>query len=790
MVLDNIEASDLIRCACVSKQLREMVYDDTRWVHRLRLMDCWSESEARVNAEEARRRRVDCTSMKPSNVLGARMQAPTIFLNGPSPMSGLSIHNDADESSAGSEQQDGFDQAPLPSDLLGQSAIQAPATYAELVVLKDAQSVRGAARQEYGRIHAILDPYYRDMIRCKIPSNAKLFRVYRDPNQQARMLAQILRFSKADIAQGWNAREDQVGRAVGAFESAVRNEFNNGLEANDVGGRIKKYAHVLVSLNGGQSAIHAYLDQSSIFKNKEDLGNPMDCVSATHPGALFLEESQSFFKNLSSAFYTQCELIDEIFPPEADIMEPFVRRVGDEVFKPYLTTLLNNVKGRTSDAYIRAVPVTYVQSLHFLKTVTFAPRMSYDNPLPKIVDRVYALTIDSYLEDEKAFFKRRSDTEVTGWERQLSQQDSSLESLYMAGINRSADKRDFMSSFKKAVMAPVNIFSFGSKQLKGASGDDTIHIPSRSASRASRVSGRAASPVRPRPSTLARTVSNTSVMSRSSSPGAGYATDELEAKAAIMKSRLEGIKSLFSLEVALNLVHMAKTSIERAAVFARADGAFQRRARELCEEIFVLLLQTLGERHVRAGFDKAVGHLSNCSPRAVQQREDGVTLAPLVVFLELVNVGDLIQQMLDVFYEQELLAPCLSDRNDFLNATAKAKKRFEQMLDERVAAGLNKGIEVLMAEVEFICSTTQRVEDFNPGLLAASSSQALDVSPTRTAMSVVGVVGGHTQMLIGSTDKNILDVFNQEVGLRLFNTLCKHLKRLRISVPGAIRLIR
>jgi recyclin-1 len=44
-------------------------------------------------------------------------------------------------------------------------------------------------------------------------------------------------------------------------------------------------------------------------------------------------------------------------------------------------------------------------------------------------------------------------------------------------------------------------------------------------------------------------------------------------------------------------------------------------------------------------------------------------------------------------------------------------------------------------------------------------------------------------MLVGSTEKNMLDVFNQEVGLRLFSVLCKHLKRQRISVDGAIKLI-
>lgn len=49
-------------------------------------------------------------------------------------------------------------------------------------------------------------------------------------------------------------------------------------------------------------------------------------------------------------------------------------------------------------------------------------------------------------------------------------------------------------------------------------------------------------------------------------------TTELAAKVAILNTRLEGIKSLFSIEVALKLVHIAKESLERAAQFAKITG--------------------------------------------------------------------------------------------------------------------------------------------------------------------------------------------------------------------------
>jgi recyclin-1 len=142
--------------------------------------------------------------------------------------------------------------------------------------------------------------------------------------------------------------------------------------------------------------------------------------------------------------------------------------------------------------------------------------------------------------------------------------------------------------------------------------------------------------------------------------------------------------------------------------------------------------------------------------------------------------------MIDVFYEQQLAATKLADRNDFLDPAVKAKKKFEQMLDERVAAGLNKGIDVLMDEVEYICATTQLPTDYNP---LPTPDGSFDVGPTATAIKVVALVESHTKMLTGSTDKTMLDVFNQEVGLRLFTAICKHLKRQRISIDGSIKLI-
>lgn len=443
------------------------------------------------------------------------------------------------------------------------------------------------------------------------------------------------------------------------------------------------------------------------------------------------------------------------------------------------------------EAYLKAVSTTYAQAMNFSKTLQ--PGINSDESFDRIVEEVlleaFEPHIDLYLVEEMAFFKRKCETDVGEWERQLSEQDATMQSMYMSNVNRQADKRDFLTSFKKVVMMPVNVLPtfpmsspFGSKPAtaKALVNGDTLEPPSAASPNPTRT---------PSPNPL---TANASTIPRSSSPVLEPPTTELAAKAAIMNSRLEGIRSLFSIEVALNLVHAAKASLERAAVFVKTEGHFGQDARKQCELIFVLLLQNLGGRHIKSGFDQAVDHLSNYNPRSSDSNNLGQPrgATPLVTFLELVNVGDLIQQMLDVFYEQELIATHLTDRSDFLSPAVKEKKRFEQMLDERVAAGLNKGIEVLMTEVEYVCATTQKPEDFNPDAAGGKDPEVMDIGPSETAEQIVEIVSAHTKMLVGSTDKTMLDVFNQEVGLRLFTALCKHLKRQRVSVNGSIKLIR
>ena len=68
------------------------------------------------------------------------------------------------------------------------------------------------------------------------------------------------------------------------------------------------------------------------------------------------------------------------------------------------------------------------------------------------------------------------------------------------------------------------------------------------------------------------------------------------------------------------------------------------------------MLVSLGQRHIQPGFEQALEHLSQHKPYEEESGGDA-GVGPLLTFLELVHIGDLIQQMVDVFFNQEVVPP-------------------------------------------------------------------------------------------------------------------------------------
>ncbi|KAF1815562.1 hypothetical protein P152DRAFT_505444 [Eremomyces bilateralis CBS 781.70] len=833
LILPYLPIPTLINVARTSRRMREMVYDDALWIRRLSAMGRWDEGEARRRFEADMRRKLQAQraslGIPPLSTPAGR--GAGVGRGGPQPAASGTVEtppsqardeNPAAETifdaaaeaqqkqpptqrqsathpSRSSKSSDGFEPAiPAPNGHANPSSTtQPPNTLdASLTIIRSLRSLRGGARHEYGRAYKALAPFYRDIVSSAShgdPSSFHVFQTFRDPEQQARMLAQLRVFARSDSAMGWEVREGRLDSMMGVFESAVLREFGNGVDVGDTEGRVRRYARVLVVLNGGASGVDLWLARNPVIAGKRGFGEPGECLMSLSTTHVVMAPAQEFFRRLVLGVNEQSKTIERVFPANVEVFVPFLERVCEDVVGEYVTTLFDQAHERSLEAYLSAVSATFDLVMQFANAIRppNVPIQDRDERMAKAMAEVFEPHIDLYLQEELGFFRKKADAEVDAWEKRLKDEEASTESFYMSHFSRQAEKRDFLTSFRKVVMMPVQVV-----------GSITAPMTAPFSNRPASISAAAPSGDMLHPSRA----SSPAPTDRSNSPRNPKApTDELAAKAALLNTRLEGIKSLFSIEMALNLVHTAKTSLERTARFAQRPpppsksaparifhpilAARAQEAREQCEIIFVTLLQILGSRHIQSGFTTAITHLSAYNPRAAASHAgtDGAPtqprVEPLVTFLELVNVGDLIQQMIDVFYVQELVGPKLVERDDFLSAAAKEKKRFEQMLDGQVASGLNQGIDVLMEEVEYMMATMQQVEEFCP------AAGVVEVGRSETAGRVVEVVREHLEMLVGSTDRNVLEVFNQEVGVRLFGALCKHIKRQRVSVDGAVRLI-
>jgi recyclin-1 len=330
---------------------------------------------------------------------------------------------------------------------------------AALKVISSVRSIRGRARQEYGQVYGALAPYYFDLAQSRSHTDPVLFRVYRDPEQQAQMLAQLKTFAKSDFAQGWGQREEKLDTMTGIFENAVLREFETGCGEKDYDGRMKRFASVLFHLNGGAACLDSFIHNHPLMLDKEKLGNARDCLPGTSTSQLTLEPSREFFHGLAIALNEETIIIDRVFPPTFDVLQPFLERVAEDIILEYITSLFDEAHDISTDVYLRAVAGVFDQASQLAISLkpTKGSKADFQEEAVRIISRCFEQHIDLYLQEELEFFKRKSVEQVEAWEKRLTEEEQTAETFYMSNVNRKAAKQDFLSSFKKVVMMPVNV---------------------------------------------------------------------------------------------------------------------------------------------------------------------------------------------------------------------------------------------------------------------------------------------------------------------------------------------
>ncbi|KAF6766932.1 Exocyst complex component Sec10-like protein [Kalmanozyma brasiliensis GHG001] len=298
--------------------------------------------------------------------------------------------------------------------------------------------------------------------------------------------------------------------------------------------------------------------------------------------------------------------------------------------------------------------------------------------------------------------------------------------------------------------------------------------------------------------------SNTKQVARTSLPPAAKATaivesndvPQVRASTEINGGKFARLQLLLSLDTALALIQVNRESLKRMEAFMvyPASTAHGRRVKEEMEEVCLSLFQVLGDQHIAPGFTKATEQIKEWNPLSDNKPskgekntdeggEDASEVVPLVQFFELTHIADTISQLCSVYFSQTLKPVVKLDTDDFLNPVVRAKKAFEGTLDEFVASGLSVSVDLLMKRAEWILFSQRDAMDY------ASTSIADLGNPTRATRSTLALLSFHSKLLVGATDREILDLFYTEIALRLFTILTKHLKSLPITTTGAFQLI-
>ncbi|WVF72932.1 hypothetical protein IAT40_007750 [Kwoniella sp. CBS 6097] len=520
----------------------------------------------------------------------------------------------------------------------------------------------------------------------------------------------------------------------------------------------------------------------------------------------------AFISHVLEAFRIDAQLAHQVFPSNARVILSFCDRVASDVIGEYIHPLLSQARAVSQELFLQATAATFVQAWKLVDLVMeVLGEEQKVIPRTKVEDTVFRMFeqhLDEYLDDETESVKHRLEDICKEWETQLGAKDpghrpQGTGPTFLTSANPDQVKRNVLAGFKDALLLPVTIVprtvTFGvnaivtgsTQAVSGlamlnpqkwtgstsrgqlvkkdeADGDVVFAVPEAdSADQDTNEKGDGDSPAinEKRDSTISVTPSESSKVEASPNPNENSSFDSLQL--------------LVSLDTALELIQADRDSLKRAETFAKYTGRAGVRVKEAIEEIFILMLKAAGDRHIAPGFRIATNQMSTYKPA---EHEETTSVAPLLQFFELVHIGDTIQSMVQVYFDKELAM--YVDKTDFLNAVMREKKRFEAVLDDAVAAGLNAGIEVLMNQVEHIIQVKTGPREYYP-----VEGTPLELGPTKGCQEAIKCLEMHCNLLRGSTSKEVLEVFYQEVGIRLQAILQRHLKRQIISLEGGFQII-
>ncbi|KAL9559542.1 hypothetical protein MBANPS3_000368 [Mucor bainieri] len=590
----------------------------------------------------------------------------------------------------------------------------------------------GQSKEYFKQLYTQLLPYYVDLR----DGNKETTKVLRDfgnsPEECGKVINLLLGIGQCHIVDDWKQINEGVNALSQYFESASLHEFEVAYDVHNTI-EMKSYANALIALNGGSTCMQTYVQKHPIFYDNPF--RPEDNFVTTH-------DDLTPFKKLMSLVIDelkqQSSLVIDVFPEKMDAFYMFADRVFEDVIAEFVAQLLGRAMAISTHLYLRTMSVVLTSTKKVVNVLT-------SDELPKSIEKdrginllfkLFLPFLDDYLYEE---------------------------STYAENIT----KQNYLAAFKKVLTLPVDLVSTAATTIaspfqRASTVSGTANKRASTMSTDSIATPQSTPPSTPKVSTQMARSSSSSLMDQSPRSPTTYGKD-VTGQLEFARQELDMLQNYLSLETSLQLIHINKESERRVQQFIDIGfpGRMKADLHHTYEQIFIQLLKTLGHTHIQPGFDSAASRLSSYKPNADASNDD---VPPLTEFFELVHVADVIQQMIQLYYDEEITKNV--DKLDFMNEVNKEKKSFERLLDDCVAQGMDRGIQVLLSQVEFILSHEQKKEDYNP-----PSDSMPDLKPTKACRDTIQCLKTNTSMLVGAAEKGTMDLFFSEIGRRFFDDM-------------------
>ncbi|GEQ66930.1 hypothetical protein JCM33374_g593 [Metschnikowia sp. JCM 33374] len=627
-----------------------------------------------------------------------------------------------------------------------------------LLCLSHIYKVPKLARFQMLKIRTSLKNYYNDLQLNVAYNHLKIFTNYHTPQDQARILSNLLKFNSIDSNEASRMFVRQkITDLMEIFENALLRELEIHYDIQDYE-KTKNFVRILIDLGNDQTLIDFFLQKTCFdnetikFLNPEFFSvqkfyiEPILAQSESEnsngeyekDGIVTIDESYvgEFIDELASVFNELAHIIDLIFPQSVPMMYKISEEIITNQLQEVLLVLTSSAKEK--GLYLSLIPMIYRNlSKSFIEKLEPCENVgeTYKNLIRQLIDVSYDSYVSEYTNEEKLSFKDFCSERTKQWKKSVDEREAETTQSILKHV-KVQSKNDFLSNFKKVFAINGN----ADPSNNGANIDEVIN----------------------------------------------YSKGQADAK--ILAENIKSMNKVFSPELAFDILNGAKHSLERLYQFQEFSiNSVLLEVHATIQEEFMDALECLGTDHLKTGFERALSYLKDYNPKDINVADsgnNGSAIGPLVIFFESIHTADMIVQMLEIFYKEEMVHKSIvKNENSVLNPSLQSKRKLEGMVDKFVADGLNIGIEVLFKEIESVYISTLKDSDYNP-----SNGTARD-GPTTAARKVVSILEDNIDLLVGTADKSIVEVFQQEVAERFFQAIVKSLKRSTISVEGAVVLI-